>query len=134
MKNNAMKWILAAVAVVGAAGNASAQVLKADVPFTFRAGGATMSAGTYIINVDGASRTLTIADERGHYDALIMANSRIEGGKEGDAKLVFRCAESCSLVQAWSGTPGIAYNFKPQNPGHEEGYLTVIHLRLDKSR
>jgi hypothetical protein len=63
---------------------------------------------------------------------LLLPTSRIEGGKDGDAKLVFSCpAGNCTLVQAWSGTPGAAYSFKSPKDRNAEASLAVIHLRRD---
>src|SRR5271169_4577719 len=50
MTNFTMKMMVAAATVVVAAGTASAQNLKADIPFTFRAGGKVMAAGTYRVS------------------------------------------------------------------------------------
>ena len=49
MKRLTMNSMLAAAALVLAAGSAPAQTLKADVPFTFQAAGVVMTPGTYEI-------------------------------------------------------------------------------------
>ena len=48
MKQLTMNLVAAAVVVL-AAGSASAQTLKAEIPFTFQAAGAMMTPGTYQI-------------------------------------------------------------------------------------
>ncbi len=47
MKKLTTKLMIAAAALVVAAGAASAQTMKAEIPFAFRAGDKVMAAGTY---------------------------------------------------------------------------------------
>jgi hypothetical protein len=134
MKSFTTKWMIAAAALVVAAGTASAQVAIANVPFSFRAGNTVMAAGTYRVDMDGPGGLLWIRGEDSRYKAFVMPAARIEGGTPGDAKLVFECGIGrCALIQAWSGVPGRALQFNRPNLGKDEaGYLSVIHLRLDK--
>lgn len=46
------RLMIAAATLVVAAGSASAQSLKAEIPFAFRAGGVVMPAGTYQVKTD----------------------------------------------------------------------------------
>src|SRR5258708_35623931 len=49
MTNFTTRMMIAAATLVVAAGGASAQTLKAEIPFTFRAGGVVMEAGKYTV-------------------------------------------------------------------------------------
>ena len=52
MKRLTTNLMIAAAAIAAVAGSASAQTLKADIPFTFHAGGTVLPAGTYQIKVN----------------------------------------------------------------------------------
>lgn len=132
MKNFGMKLMIAAAALVAVAGSASAQVLKADVPFAFRVGNTLMEPGTYKVDLKGPAGTLWITDRSGKDQAVALPTARLDGATWGDAKLVFACGTGgCSLRQAWSGDPSYAYAFRISD--RSETYLRVIRLRLEQS-
>src|ERR1700750_3213387 len=51
MKLNTLSLTFAAVAMLTAAGTASAQNLKAEIPFSFQAAGARMQPGAYSVKI-----------------------------------------------------------------------------------
>src|SRR4051812_25960655 len=55
MKLNTLTLTFAAVAMMAAAGTASAQNLKAEIPFSFQAAGATMHPGAYSVILRSAA-------------------------------------------------------------------------------
>src|SRR5579872_3601198 len=56
MTNFKTRMIVAAATVLAAAGTASAQTLKVEIPFPFRVGSKVMAAGTYsVIDIDRRS-------------------------------------------------------------------------------
>ena len=124
-----MKLTIAAAALF-AAGAASAQTMKADVPFAFQAGGKVMAAGTYLVDLRGPGSTVVIRHANGESAVMARYITEIEGTR-GTAKLVFQCNRgNCSLEQAWSGYTGSGLLFKtPKLDRNEEASLTVIHLR-----
>ena len=132
MKNLTTKLMFAAAALV-AAGAASAQTMKADIPFAFQAGGKVMAAGTYRVDFRGPSGTVVLRDTGWKSVVLAKPVTHIEGKKENTAKLVFACGRGpCSLVQVWPGYSESGLLFKtPKLDRNEEASLTVIHLRLD---
>ena len=136
MKNFTTKLMIAAAALAVAAGVASAQNMKADIPFAFRVAGTTMAPGSYRVEMNGAGGTIHIVQANGKYSVQALPLTRLEGGKEGDAKLVFRCGTgTCSLLQAWSGDGGRAYSFSiPKRERNEETYLSAVRLSVDKGR
>jgi hypothetical protein len=126
-----MKLTIAAAALF-AAGAASAQTLKADIPFAFQAGGKVMAAGTYQVDLRGPAGTVLIHDARWKNAVMARYISHTEG-KVDTAKLVFLCGRgSCSLIQAWSGNGENGLLFRtPKLDRNEEASLTVIQLRHD---
>jgi hypothetical protein len=126
MKSLTTKLMIAAAALV-AAGSASAQVLKADVPFAFQANGKTMAAGVYQVHTTGSRGVMTIRGK--HSVALAVPLTGIDA-KEASAKLVFSCSRGgCALAQVWTGTAHGLVLATPKWQRKEEATLTVIPLR-----
>jgi len=132
MKNLTTKLMFAAAALF-AAGAASAQTMKADIPFAYRAGGKLMAAGVYRVELNGLSGTVLIHDEGWKTTVIAQPVTHIEGKNQTAPELVFACGrETCSLVQAWPGYAKDGLQFKtPKLHRNEEASLTVIHLRPD---
>jgi len=120
-----------------AAGAASAQDLKAEIPFTFRAGGKTMAAGEYRVTMisprTGGFPVYRISD--GHQTALLMASDSHEAKREwlksGVPVLAFQCGESrCSLTQLYSGGATPTYKFLDPSRGKDEPtHTTYVVMR-----
>jgi hypothetical protein len=129
MKNFTTTLIIAAAALV-TAGAASAQVLKADIPFEFQAGGKVMAAGTYQVYLRVVGGTVILKNANRNAAITAMPSSHIEGAEQG-AKLVFRCVHgSCSLAQVWPGDSGPGLTFPtPKLDRNEVASTAVIHLR-----
>jgi hypothetical protein len=121
-----------AAAVLFAAGAASAQTMKADIPFAFQAGGKVMEAGTYLVDLHGPGTTVVIRHASGGTALMAMYITQIEGTR-GTARLVFQCSRgNCSLEQAWSRYTGVGLLFMtPKLDRNEEASLAVIRLRPD---
>jgi len=135
MKNFTTKLMIAATVMAVAAGAASAQTMKADVPFAFRTVNGTLAAGTYTVSINRGSGTLRIWKADGTNSAFLLPTSRIATGRESGAKLVFSCGAShCALVQVWSGSDGPAYQFRPKPERDEDASqasLVAISLHRD---
>jgi len=131
MKSLVTKLMFAAATLV-AAGAASAQAMKADIPFAFQAGGRVMAAGTYRVNLRGPAGTVVIKGESRNSAVIAQPITHIDR-KEHTAKLVFACGRGpCSLVQAWPGYAQDGLLFRtPKLHRNEEASLAVIHLRPD---
>jgi len=134
MKNSTTKLMIAAALMAVAAGAASAQTLKADVPFAFRTANGTLGAGTYTISMDKVNRIVLIQSRT--ESAMLLPTTRLDGVKAGDAKLVFSCGVShCTLVQVWSGNGNAAYEFHSSKPDRDgdatQASLVEIRLHSD---
>jgi hypothetical protein len=139
--------MIAAAALVAAAGSASAQqILKADIPFAFRTDGGLLKPGSYDIRIGvGASRYLTLFNNDTLEFAVIAQFSLSDPAKEvataGVAKLRFQCVEShCTLLDLWtgparSGPHTSAYVFRTPKLGRDDtvriAEIRITHLKAD---
>jgi hypothetical protein len=119
-----------AAAALFAAGAASAQTMKADIPLAVQSGGKVMAAGRYNVDLRGPAGTVAIRTAGQKTEVLALPTTHIEG-KGGTAKLVFSCGhEPCYLVQAWSATSDSGLVFRaPKRDAREEASLTVIPMQ-----
>jgi len=114
--------LMAAAVVVLAAGNGSAQTLKAEVPFTFQVAGAVMTPGSYEIvaasnssskhvvlrNIDSKKSVLAM------YSSMDPAKELVAQGKPG---LQFECSGvRCALREIWTASGSPAYGFNTPKP------------------
>ena len=134
MKHLTMNSIGAAAALVLAAGSASAQSLKAEVPFTFHVAGAVMTPGTYeVVNRSGAAKFVVLRNTDTRNAVLAMYRST-DPAKElkarGTPALQFECSGTeCALRQIWTGTESPAYGFSVPKFGSDgDRRIAVIPL------
>ena len=138
MKQLTLKSMLAAAVVVLAAGSASAQTLKADIPFTFHAAGVTMPAGTYELRTS-SSRTspyVIIRNTDSHNSVLAMyalANAPNDWRIRDEAMLRFQCNGGyCALSEAWTGAASSVLRFNAPKLGHD-GDTRIAEIRMTMS-
>jgi hypothetical protein len=140
MKNLMTNCILAAVALAVMAGSASAQILKADIPFTFHAGKTLMLPGTYEVNL-GASATRSyflLRNVDTNTAVLLAAYIRTDIPKEwqaeGSPKVAFECTDGrCILRNLWSGSDTDMYRFQGPKPGRD-GDLHVTEITMTRAK
>ena len=134
------KLMIAAAALVVAAGAASAQQLRADIPFAFRAGNKVMTAGNYRVWVNSASGVpvFRISNEHSRGSVILLSEGGVAPQKawttDGNARLVFACGSGrCALAQLWTGENGSwAYTFRRPKLGKDDDtQLTAITMRRD---
>jgi hypothetical protein len=89
--------------LVAVAGHAqSALTLRANVPFNFEAGGATLKAGPYTVN-QGTPGVIEVISVRGKAAAFVMAGTAECAGKQSTSRLVFnRYGNTYLLSQIWT--------------------------------
>jgi hypothetical protein len=135
MKSLTAKLMMAAAAVTVVAGAASAQVMKAEVPFTFHVGPTTMAAGTYHVRVSSLTSVKTIQMRNGATgkSILILPKGMPDSEREATAKLLFECrAGDCSLAKVWTGD-GESYRiFPPKAPKYLQAELRIVTIDLQK--
>ena len=141
MKRLTTNLMIAAAALAAVAGSASAQTLKADIPFTFHMGTALMSPGTYEVrtNHTGAGSIFVLQNKETHTSAMVAQVSASDAPNAwragGVAKLGFECAGSrCVLRAIWHAGDAYVYNFGgPKFGGGEEVHTAVIAMTSVKA-
>jgi hypothetical protein len=139
MKKLTVNLMVAAATLVVASGVASAQAMKAEVPFRFQASGAWLEPGTYTVEQLAGSTSIAVyrlrnADNGGTVLAVSLSRLDTGGSSPGLGKLVFQCAGGqCALVQLWDGPREVAYQFgHPKWSKSEALSAAVIAIRLEK--
>lgn len=140
MTNFTTRMTIAAAALVAAAGVASAQTMRAEIPFTFRANGVVMAAGSYRITLDplGGAPILYLFNVEGHRSVTARALAPHDPPKAWQQAatplLSFACgAKLCSLAGLWTGDQAPAYHFAVPKLGRDETVRTaLIELRYTK--
>jgi hypothetical protein len=129
--------MIAAAALVVAAGAAQAQTIKAEVPFSFRVAGTVMPAGEYRVEArsHGGAPIFWLGNPDAHRSIVTMAYPRESVKPGGDPKLTFECSgANCALIQVSSGQ-GEAYRFShPSLGGEEPTRVAVIRAVLVNAR
>jgi hypothetical protein len=137
MTNFTTRMMIAAATLVVAAGSASAQNLKAEIPFTFRAGGVVMAAGKYDVSADqkNGHPTYRLWSETEHRSILLLAGASRDPQKSwvagGNPVLAFECGVShCALSGIWVGYGTPAYTFPRPKLGRDEPTRTAVVVML----
>jgi hypothetical protein len=136
MKNFTLKSLIAVASMTVAAGIASAQALKVEIPFSFRAGETLMAPGTYrVIANSSALHTPAIQirrqDEGG--GIMMLANARdaeTQWRTAGVPKVQFNCLDGrCTLARVYDGTSRDAMELRRSRRALQENAgVTVITL------
>ena len=139
MKNSNMRWLIAAAALAVAAGSASAQTFKAEIPLAFRAGTTQMAPGAYQIDMLKSNTNVTLARVMNldtNKAVLVVApadyNTAIKSKSEGKAVIDFSCSEGrCSLARLWDGRGEFTYKFA--TPRKHEAQVATISVPITKA-
>lgn len=128
-----MHLILAATAMMAASTLASAQSMKAQIPFAFNAGRTTLPAGTYWVARNSGAAFFYLSETHGKGSVLLVPNNQGDPSRAlreaGDPTLQFACGEgSCSLKQIWTGGSQPAYQFPTPALGKKPADLSLIRL------
>ena len=138
MKRTALNITLAVAALAVAAGTASAQTMKAEIPFAFRVGNKVMQPGEYRIRMTSVGTPiLHLLNMDGHQSALLSSAYLNDVPKQwaaaGLPKLAFLCGEGpCTVSQIWTGE-GYALSFKTPRGKNGEPHIAEIVLRRDRA-
>jgi hypothetical protein len=140
MKKLTRKLMIATAALVVGAGAASAQTLRAQIPFAFRAGNKVLAPGAYYIdNLRSviSAPVFRISNVHSGRSITVLAQVPVDpqkGWAQGNGMLVFACVSGdCTLAEIWSGSESHAYAFsRPKVGKGEEAYLREIPLQPGK--
>jgi len=132
--------MIAVAALAAAAGSASAEELKADIPFTFRAGKALMQPGTYELKMAVSdTRSFFLLRNTDTNTSVLVANfNQGDVPKDWQAKgkpiIAFECyGQECVLRDLWSGRNGSAYHFNGPKLGRDgDSHIASIAMRPSK--
>jgi hypothetical protein len=139
MKHLTMSSMFAAAAVVLAAGSASAQTLKADVPFTFQAAGVVMTPGTYEIRHASKTANLVVLRNTDTKNSVLMVYSSADASKEvksrGTPALGFECSGArCAIREMWTASGIASYRFRgPKLAADGDTRMAMIPLTAVKA-
>ncbi len=134
MKSLTMTLMLATATLTVASTVASAQALKAEIPFNFRAGTTMMAAGTYTLTPSIGERMFEVRDQNSRNVILLMSIRSQDPPKtwraDGRPALEFACGDAgCALRQLWTARGGPAQAFSTPKTGDERPTsLAVIRL------
>src|SRR5437763_15428597 len=108
MTRFATKSLVMTAALAALAVGASAQSMKAEIPFPFRAGGAVLPAGSYRINLGTDGRPVVGVESLDTRKAvMVVTHYRSDVPRDvaaGAPKLWFACtAANCVLTRVWNG-------------------------------
>jgi hypothetical protein len=142
MKNLTMRMMIAAAALAVAAGSASAQTYKAEIPMPFRVADKVMAPGSYRFVVGNSSGHAIVSVRSLDTDsaALVVSAPGSDAPKAwlqaGTPKVSFDCLGStCTLRQLWNGRDSFTYAFpSAERPTIDAQRVTVVTLALIKAR
>ncbi|MBZ5617543.1 MAG: hypothetical protein LAQ69_02235 [Acidobacteriia bacterium] len=141
MTNFTTRMMIAAATLVVAAGSASAQILKAEIPFTFRAAGVVMQPGTYQVKINiqqSGVPFFQIRSAEAGRSILLVGTAPHDPNKAweaaGKAVLNFECGTApCALTELWTGPDRPAYAFPRPKLGRDEPTrAAVVVMQHDK--
>jgi len=134
MKSLRTRVMIAATVLLATAGTASAQALRADIPFTFQAGGASLQPGSYEVLLNN-NHVVTMRNIYSSDAIFAMPIAQNDPEKTwiaaGKPMLEFECGTSrCSLSRIWDGTRDASYQFARPNLGKDgPSRVAVIVMR-----
>jgi len=141
MKNLNMRWLIAAAALAVAAGSASAQTYKAEIPLSFRAGRAIMAPGAYQIQlVVSQTNLLTVRVNNLDTKRSVLVFAEIDDHTPKALKLAgkpviaLECAgDKCELTRLWSGGDSASVRFVEPSHSKHEAQMASVNIELTKA-
>jgi len=117
MKRSTLNLLLATAAVLAASTMASAQTIKADIPFPFRAAGVTMTPGSYELTRFSLSHQLLELRDLNRNKTIVLSagipqDAPLAWTTAGRPMLSFTCGDNgCALTRVWTGRGSDAQKF-----------------------
>ncbi|HTX39601.1 MAG TPA: hypothetical protein VME43_31495 [Bryobacteraceae bacterium] len=140
MKTLTMRSMIVVAALAVAAGSASAQTYRAEIPMAFRAGNKVMEAGAYdfIVKLQGGGQEILLVSSLAtNRMALLMPTQGDDAPnawkKAGAAVVTFEClGRVCTLRQLWDGNKPYTYAFPSHKLPASEANRSVVNVPLTK--
>jgi len=135
MKSVTMNLMLATAALMVASTVASAQTVKATIPFAFQYKGKVMPAGTYRVTDSGVNPWLEVANVRTREKTFMVPQAAVDPQKEWLSSpggiLQFTCRDgACVLTRVWTNSGKPARTF-PGPKTQDHANVAVISLAAD---
>jgi hypothetical protein len=137
MNKTALKISVFAAAMLASAGILPAQMMKAEIPFSFEASGARMQAGTYSVGIDRSAAGQAVVrllnwDTRKSVLALPSADPA-RRAVSTSAVITFLCTEAGCALQQVRDSHANVYRFHPARAGHGDARIATVQLRTDRA-
>jgi hypothetical protein len=136
MKRNTLSLTIAAVAMLAAAGTASAQNMKAEIPFAFQASGTRMHPGAYSVHLSSAASGSIVQIVNEDEGRTVMALTRWTNTAwtpiPTAAVLSFACTNGNCELSSLRNDNGTVYSFATGKKSPETRIATVV-LRQDRT-
>jgi len=142
MKSFTTRMMIAVAALAVAAGTASAQTYKAEIPMAFHAGNKAMTAGSYDLRmVRGISGHPFVAVQNVNTKAtavllpVLGPDAPKAWVEAGNPRITFECVDgSCSLRKLWNGRDAAVYQLPARKlrPAEVER-IAVVTVGLTKA-
>ena len=136
MKSLTMNLMVAAAALMAAAGSASAQVVRVEVPFAFQAHGVNLAPGTYNVSLShpNGSQVLRIFNQDTKASVLTMLHNGKDAPKHwlaaGNPVFSFACADGrCELQAIWLGEGTVSLAVPTPKNRSNFASAEIINLR-----
>jgi hypothetical protein len=135
MKRFLTHSMFAAATLVAVAGSSSAQSLKAEIPFAFRAGAVLMQPGTYdVVARQGMSSMLFELHNRDTRQSVVLFRQGTRDvakawASAGMPRMAFQCAGSnCALSELWTGSEASSLFSSPKNPSGDPVRIAEVRM------
>jgi hypothetical protein len=130
MKRLTTQILFAAAALTAIAVNAPAQMLKAEVPFTFHAGQAVMTPGPYNLTLNTSSHNAILRNVDTGQSVFVIFGAEATPLKawrsDGRARMGFDCVgRRCVLRQLWPGNDSRSFEIPGPKLGRDEAVRTA---------
>jgi hypothetical protein len=137
MQSMTTKLMITAASLAIAGGVASAQTLRAEIPFAFRAGDKVMAPGTYYVKASDTRQYVVLANYETKDAAVVMAGTRSTPSKNwvaaGQARMAFQCGlDRCELSRIWTGPGEDALTFRGHGSGAPER-ASITEVRMTRA-
>jgi len=140
MKTNLTRWMIAAAVLAVAAGNASAQIYKAEIPLSFHVRDKLMSPGEYRLRISNTSimSVVEIYNANTRAGALlttpVIADAPQAWRETGTPVISFECNGGvCAISRIWNGADGFIYKYPGLKLPPGDSRMAVVTVPLARA-
>lgn len=140
MKSLPINLMLATAVMMVASTAASAEDMKANIPFAFQAGGKVLAPGKYMIRSTSGESHFVLTNLESFESVILLPRGLQDPKREWTAAdtgvLQFACsAGDCALKQIWTHRTFPAHEFPtPKTLDGKSTSLAVIRATVDKAK